>query len=235
MMHQTKADYAAARMREALATGKFAPGERLQPKDIARELELSLTPVREALIELAAEGLIDIRPHRGPHVASAKVESLEEIYLLRETLEGLAVTLAVERVTDDELAEIVELHEQFVAAHEAGALTELAALSDRFHLAIYTAAKTPMLVRLIKIVMTSAPSGILATIPDRAERSLADHQKLVDAITARDADTAKAVMQQHLHETLGFVNEFQKSGPADSGKPKQVKGRPRRSSPPKQQ
>jgi DNA-binding GntR family transcriptional regulator len=210
-MHQTKADYAARRIREALETGRFAPGERLQPRDIARELELSLTPVREALIELAAEGLIDMQPHRGPHVASASVESLEEIYLLRETLEGLAVQLAAERLTDDELAEITDIHERFVTAHETGAATELADLSDQFHMSIYKAAKTPMLVRLIKIVVAAAPSGILASVPGRADRSLVDHTNMLAALKARDAGLARELMQQHLHDTLGFVNEFRQS------------------------
>lgn len=211
-MHQTKADYAAIRIREALATGRFAPGERLQPRDLARELDLSLTPVREALIELAAEGLIDMRPHRGPHVASASVESLEEIYLLRETLEGLAVQLAAERISDEELAEVAGIHDRFVSAHEAGARAELAALSDEFHMAIYAAAKTPMLVRLIKIVMAAAPSGILASIPGRADRSLVDHANMITALRAGDAEVARELMQQHLHDTLGFVGEFQQSG-----------------------
>lgn len=155
-----------------------------------------------------------MRPHRGPHVASASVESLEEIYLLRETLDGLAVHLAAECITDDELAEVIDIHERFVAAHEAFAATELAALSDHFHMAIYTAAKTPMLVRLIKIVIGPAPSGILASIPGRADRSLVDHTNMVAALKARDADLARQLMQRHLHDTLAFVNEFQQSGTA---------------------
>jgi len=182
----------------------------LQPRHLARELDLSLTPVREALIELAAEGLIEMQPHRGPHVASTDVESLEELYLLRETLEGLAVQLAAERMTDAELVTISNIHEQFVEQHALHAAERLAELSDEFHMAIYSAAKTPMLLRLVKIVLAAAPSGILASIPGRADRSLTDHAKLLAPLKTRDAALASKVMRKHLHDTLGFVDDFQR-------------------------
>jgi DNA-binding GntR family transcriptional regulator len=209
-MHQTKADYAAVQIREALISGRFTAGERLQPRDLARELDLSLTPVREALIELAAEGLIEMRPHRGPHVASANVESLEELYLLRETLEGLAVQLAAERMTDEELLEVRRIHEQFVEQHAVHAAERLAELSDQFHMAIYAAAKAPMLLRLVKTVLAAAPSGILASIKGRADQSLTDHAELLAALQTRDAERAATVMRKHLHDTLVFVDEFQR-------------------------
>ena len=202
---QTKAAYAAQRLREAFASGHYSPGDRLRIGKVAEELGLSLTPVREALFELASEGLVDLEPHRGARVADVKVDDLHEVYMIRELLEGQAARLAADRISSEELDALVDCHHRFVAAVEQGATDVLRRLSDEFHMGVFTAARSPILQRLIVSVESSGPGDTFEVLSGRPERTVEDHAEILAALRARDADAAGAATAAHVRSSLELI------------------------------
>jgi DNA-binding GntR family transcriptional regulator len=203
--YQTKSAYAAAKLRQAFSQGKYAPGDRLQIAKLAKDLDLSLTPVREALLELASEGLVDMQPHRGARVADVPLTDLAEAYLIRERLESAAARLAAERATNEVCDELEASHARFVEAVESGNRADLRRLSDDFHDSIYDMAQSPMLRRIIRNVMETAPNDTFTLIKERAQRSVRHHEELVRAIRARDGQAAEEIMATHIKDSLQLI------------------------------
>ena len=204
-LYQTKSAYAAARLRQAFSQGKYAPGDRLQIAKLAKDLNLSLTPVREALLELANEGLVDMQPHRGARVADVPVMDLTEVYLIRERLESAATRLAAERATKERCDELDACHARFVEAVGTGKREDLRTLSDDFHDAIYDMAQSPLLRRMIRSAMESAPSDTFTLIKSRAQRSIGFHEDILKAIRRGDGATAEALMSTHIRDSLELI------------------------------
>jgi DNA-binding GntR family transcriptional regulator len=111
---QTREEFVAHRLREAILVGQLKPGDRLDQNEIAELLGVSRSPVREALRTLAAEGLVDVFPHRGAAVAELSVDELEEIFLIRRTLEGMAARLSALSMDDNEIAELETILEEMI-------------------------------------------------------------------------------------------------------------------------
>lgn len=190
-------------IRTAILDGRYARGERLVEDNLAAETGVSRTPVREALRRLAAEGIIRYGVGMGATVADWSASELDEIMVLRVTLESLAAQLAARRITAPELAELTALNEIMRSAAEeqpTGFLGTIAEANDRFHKTIARAARNG---RLLDII------GGLIEVPlvlrtfrrySKAElrRSLNQHQDLISALAAGDADWAAAVMRAHI-------------------------------------
>lgn len=203
--YQTKSAYAAAMLRRAFSEGQYTAGERLQVAKLANDLGLSLTPVREALFELANDGLIDLQPHRGARVADVPLTDLAELYLVRGVLESTATRLAADRATDEQCDELVSQHERLAEAVAAGERATLRKLSDDFHEMIYDMAQSPLLRRLIRTVWTTAPADTFTVIRDRPQRSVEDHERILEAIKSRDGDAAEELMRNHIQDSLELI------------------------------
>ena len=202
---QTKTAYAAAMLRQAFAERKYSAGDRLQTAKLAAEFGLSLTPVREALFELASEGLVDLEPHRGARVADVPINDLNEVYFIRDLLESTATRLAAERATLQQVEALAKCHQQFVNAVEADDRESLRELSDEFHDLIFEAAQSPMLHRLIRNVSSSAPADTFHVVKGRAARSITDHEKILEAIRSRQGERAEAHMHAHVQGSLDLI------------------------------
>lgn len=195
----TKAEEAFSAIRQQIERGTLPGGGKLTLQSLSDELQMSLTPIREALRMLQAHGLVEYRPHHGHVVTRYSIPRAEEIYLLRETLEPLATRLAAERATDQELEEIRGLHEEFrAAAHadtgEHGVVVDLNAL---WHRTLYEAAHSSFLDEFIDRLWTGVPYQAIWFI-HRRHRSVDDHQAVTDAVSAGDADTASGAMLEHI-------------------------------------
>jgi DNA-binding GntR family transcriptional regulator len=207
---QTKSAYAAKQLRDALGAGKYASGQWLRAQDLADEFGLSLTPVREALLELASEGLVDIIPFRGARVSEIPMVDLSEVYAARGLLEAAATSLAAARITPKALAEVRALHDAFVTAVKTGKRDELRELNDRFHFAIYQAAGAPLISQLIKTVWTRSPRDTFRLLPDRPERSVKAHADIVEALGRRDPRDAERAMREHIDESFALIRSYRK-------------------------
>lgn len=198
------ADSAYDQLRQQILSGQLPHGERLAEEDIAEELGISRTPVREALRRLAAEGLVDVAPNRGASVARWETTDLQEIFDLRAMLESYATQRATSRSTPElfETLESIcaEMEETFARSKGGRALSALADGNRRFHRSIITAADSPRLTSMVDS-LTHVPV-VMQTFtqysPHALERSLHHHREILDAMRAGDPMWASSVMRAHI-------------------------------------
>jgi DNA-binding GntR family transcriptional regulator len=192
-------------LRLAILSGRLVGGTRLVQADIAATLEVSTTPVREALRELASEGLIQFDPHRGAVVHEIDLDELREIYEIRMVLEPLAVRLAAARITDEQLERAAELVREMDATDDPGWWVER---NWQFHSLIEQAAGSRRLGNVIKTVQNSATLYIAHAVqvhPARMKEGNAEHRALLVALRKHDGDKAAAILQKHLGRTMDAI------------------------------
>lgn len=196
--HQTKTEIALHVLRERMRTGELKPGERLRVNALRDELQMSPTPIREALRLLQADGLVTYQPHLGITVARLSPDTTAELCLLRCTLESLAVELAVAKLSPDDVRELGRTHKALSVAVEAGHGAEINDLNSRWHWQIYDGAESAYLAEFIRRLWDRYPWRTMWVLPGRADKSLEEHAAVMDAITARDAATAAEMMRAHI-------------------------------------
>jgi DNA-binding GntR family transcriptional regulator len=187
------------RIREDILNGKYKDHEELKEVAIGQELGVSRTPVREAFRQLELEGLIQIIPNRGAYVTGIKVKDIEDIYMIRSKLEGLAARWACENITKEQLEEMEEniYLAEFHAAR--GHMEQMAELDNRFHNILYEACNSKMLEHLLKDyhqyvwrVRQKTLSG------SRGAVSNVEHKFIMEAIREKDPDKAEELANQHM-------------------------------------
>lgn len=206
----TAHEFAREWLREAIIIGKLAEGTRLVQANIAEQLAVSTTPVREALRDLAAEGLVDLDAHRGAIVHEISTDEFQEIYTLREHLEPLAARLAAERITDAELARAADLlghmDEEEAADKNTAVWTEL---NRQFHATLTDAARSPRLQGMLRSLRDSSTMYIafIRRQPlDGLEAANKEHRRIFEAMTARDPDAAAEATLSHLQSTISHLD-----------------------------
>lgn len=194
------ADEAYETLRTAILGGAHAPGVRLGEVELAEQLGVSRTPVREALGRLGAEGLVVLAPNRGARVASWSDAELHDLYGLRAQLEAQGAALAAARIDDGEVAVLAKLCDD-MGDCVPGDLDRLAELNGEFHRRILDAAGSARLAALVGSVV-QVPL-VLRTFHRYSrtalDRSQGHHRELVAALTARDPAWAEAVMRAHVY------------------------------------
>jgi DNA-binding GntR family transcriptional regulator len=188
-------------LRDRIRAGELAPGERLRVEELARELDMSPTPIREGLRVLQADGLVNYRAHYGIVVAEITSEQIKEIYRLRTLLEPAAVELAVPQLDDEQLSELERLHDLHAAALSSNRPGAIAQLNSEWHWALYDASGSPLLNDFIHRLWETFPWRTMWALPGRIELSHRQHARVMKAIRARDA--ARAAEQMRLHVASG--------------------------------
>jgi DNA-binding GntR family transcriptional regulator len=195
--HLTKTEVALEALRERIRSGRLRPGERLRVDELTRELEMSPTPIREALRLLQADRLIDYRPHHGIVVAELSTETTAQVYGLRAVLEPLAVELAVPQLTDDKVQELERLHERHAGARVKRA-TAVSEANRAWHWAIYEASDWSILSDFVRQLWEAFPWRTMWALPGRMPLSLEQHDAIMEAIRVRDAALAAERMRVHI-------------------------------------
>ncbi len=200
-------DDVADRLREAILHGELQAGQHLREEELAERLQVSRGPVRDAFVVLEREGLIRSSRHRGVQVVELTLDDLHEIYTLRSALEPLAVSLAIERGTESDLAEIEAALAEFTAALSPRMSERTAAdLDVRFHDAIYRAAQHERLYGVWSNLRMPAYwfmlSRNVASAQWRAETA-SGHTRIV--ATIRDGNAAEAREETSEHIRTGFT------------------------------
>ncbi|HWD03825.1 MAG TPA: GntR family transcriptional regulator [Amycolatopsis sp.] len=197
-------------VRELILRGEFSAGSRLGEVELAARLGVSRTPVREALTRLAAEGLVELVPHRGARVSRWSVEELEGIFELRTLLEPQLTALATPHATDEDLTALDELAARMVVAGRPGPardLDTLVPLNREFHSRIVNLARHPALAGALATAV-HAPVVLrnFHTYDESSlQRSLAHHVEIAAALRAGDAEWARAVMTAHLRNARAVM------------------------------
>ncbi|MBO1326102.1 GntR family transcriptional regulator [Acetobacter sp. TBRC 12305] len=184
-------------LRRAIMVGLFKPGEKLTLRAIASALGVSLTPAREALLNLGADGTLDIGPKGSIHIPVLDREKLRELLKVRLSLESLAAREAIHKLTSEDIIEISAINDQLIEANQAKNYRELIDLNWSFHFTIYNAAQMPFLVRMIESCWLRAGSYLNVIYPDFAssDKGILNHIAILRAIREHDADAlANALM-----------------------------------------
>jgi DNA-binding GntR family transcriptional regulator len=184
-------------IREAILSGRYAPGQVLSENALATEFGKSRTPVREALHRLEIETLVERVP-RGVRVRTTSPEEILDIYDVRITLEGAAAKAAAQRATEFDLTRLRSAHRAMVDVEDSSAA--MAGANRRFHEAIWTASHNPTLVDLLhrlNVHLVRYPTTTL-THGDRWDAVLREHEELLDAIEGRDGESARRIAEHHM-------------------------------------
>ena len=194
---RTAHEFVKESLRRAILRGDLPGGSRLIQADLASMLNVSTTPVREALRDLATEGLITLDRHRGGVVRELDWREMEEIRLIRQQLEPLAVKLVVERITDEELDEAERLRQRMTRERDLGNWVEL---NTQFHLVFHGSTGVNRLVSILKGFEETSTVYVAQAQrwhPEIRRRADDEHLALLDAFRSRDAEKAAEVMRGH--------------------------------------
>lgn len=208
MEYRTKEEQVADYLREGIISGRLPRGTRLKQQEIAQQLKISITPVREALKLLEAEGYIASDSYRGATVVPFDIGTSTEILKLRIMLETQLVESTARNLTADNIAELKELADQFEAAAKAGDSKLARGVNYRFHRRIYDFANLPQTLHFVQVLWARYPFDVINRVEGRAGRAAEEHAELLRNFIEGDAASAMLTMRRHIES--GW-NEFRAS------------------------
>jgi DNA-binding GntR family transcriptional regulator len=197
-VYRTKEEYVADYVREGILSGDIARGERLKQAELAAELGLSITPVREALKLLVAEGYILGANHRGALVAPFDLSTADEIVDLRALLEARLTIRAMRKMTLGEMQQLQLLAQEHEDKALAGEFREALAANYRFHRYLFSLAREPVNLRFVQVLWTKYPFDFLGRVPGRCARAVGEHARIMDAVVSRNEDAAAIATRSHV-------------------------------------
>jgi DNA-binding GntR family transcriptional regulator len=194
-------------LKQAIIRGEMAPGDRLVESRLADALDISRTPVREAIHKLEREGLLRRLPKGGFVVMNLSREDIEETIGIRCVLESYAARLAAENYTEQDLLPLEEKIREFQKFLDEGQLDELPRINTEFHNLFYALSRSPKLIKMINDLrdQISRFRKILLKNDKLAEGSNEDHKKMLEAIRERDVNRVERVVKQHIARGLRIV------------------------------
>ncbi|GBF32837.1 regulator PutR [Desulfocucumis palustris] len=187
-------------LREAIIQGRLKPGERLMEIQLADEMGVSRTPIREAIRKLELEGFVVMVPRKGAYVAGISVKDIVDVFEVRAALEALAAGLAAERITPDELE---ELERSLVVISEVSSKEDIDAIvatDTSFHELIYRASRNERLFQIVIHLKEQIQRFRTTSLsqPGRSKDALEEHRKMVEAISDRNAELAQSLAREHI-------------------------------------
>lgn len=211
---QIKSDNLTELLIEAIVSGKYLAGSKISEPELARFFNVSRGPLREALMRIESLNLVERIPHVGAHVVTLSLEKLDDLYAVREALEGMAANLACKHITDQE----IEVLESLLAQHQShieqveGTSYLYQQRDIDFHYLIIKASKNDQLIallcdqlyHLIRMYRSQSPRK-----NDRPEKALYEHFAILNAIKTRDPELAEMLMRRHIKNSrLLIKNEL---------------------------
>jgi DNA-binding GntR family transcriptional regulator len=203
----TKSEWAYEEVRKMVLEGELKPGATVNQEELATELQISVTPLREALRRLEGEGFATLNAHRTLTINGLSSEELEDVYAMRLLLDPLAVGLATRRMTAEHAVVVTRL----AKAHPRGGATAIVTANREFHRAVYSASGNSFLTRTLDQLWGAADRYRLALISEHGSvipRVDAEHFEIAQAVAARDALSAEALMRKHVGTTLDWLKEL---------------------------
>ncbi|MDD4774917.1 MAG: GntR family transcriptional regulator [Syntrophomonas sp.] len=196
-------------IRNAIMNGSLQPRERLMEIQLAEELGVSRTPIREALRKLELEGFIVMVPRKGAYVADLTFKDIADVFEIRAALEGLAAGLAAERITEEELESMERLLVGKQEAITSGDIDKLVEVDTSFHELLYKASRNERLANIISNLREQIQRFRLTSLsfPGRNKESLQEHKQLVEAIQSRDSQLARHLAQEHIENAENVLIE----------------------------
>ena len=196
-------------LRQAILRGELKPGERLMEIQLANKLGVSRTPIREAIRKLELEGLVLMIPRKGAEVAEITEKNMRDVLEVRKALEELAVQLACEKITAEEIEEMKKAAEEFRMILKNKDITEIAEADVRFHDIIYMATDNQKLIHLLNKLREQMYRYRVEYLknPDVHEQLTQEHEEIVYHIKRREKAEATAVTCQHIDNQVSAVTD----------------------------
>jgi DNA-binding GntR family transcriptional regulator len=185
-------------VRRRIFDGTYPAGGYIRLEQLAAELGISVTPVREALFELRAEGLLDQQPRRGFVVLPVTDRDIADVSDVQAYVGGVLAARAAENITDEQLAQIVAIQDRLEAAYDGDDTELVVRLNHDFHRAVNVAAESPKLAQLMSQITRYAPESVFPMISGWPARSMRDHRRIITALAERDEAGARTAMSEHL-------------------------------------
>ena len=206
---ESRATAVARELREAIVEGRLQPNERIKQDAVAKRLGVSRLPVREALRELASEGLVTLERDVGARVTSLDPRELLEIYLLREAVEPMMVAQSARKITADELAAAWEVNTASEPYAESGEAIPYLDHDRRFHWALLDAARLPRAMSLVQGLWRTGERYrvIVTTMPHRLELSVVEHRLILEALERRASDDVAELYRVHIRRTRETLSQ----------------------------
>ena len=188
-------------LREAIIVGELKPGERLMEVRLADKMGVSRTPVREAIRKLEIDGLVEMLPRKGAHVADLSVKDIMDVLEVRSTLDGLASSLSAERITDDEIKELKHVQSQFVNYIEKDNLQGSIKKDVEFHDIIYRSSRNEKLILIANNLREQVQRFRVIYLKDfsSSKELVKEHMDILDAIIRKDPEASKMYAQRHIN------------------------------------
>lgn len=206
---KTLREQIATGIRSSIIEGRIQPGEKLTEEEIAHQLRVSRTPVREAFFQLVSEGFVDVEPRRGVVVREMSMRDAEETYELKGVLEGLAARLAVEHCTSDLVRRLEEINDILYRDVEEQTLSakEILDANNEFHLTITNACNNKKLVQQITALrrQTLRYNYVFLSTITRLHQSADEHQAIITAFAHRDATEVERLLRSHNDAALASL------------------------------
>jgi DNA-binding GntR family transcriptional regulator len=207
--HRQLRNFVADKLRTAILNGEIKPGDWLRQERLAQEYGVSQMPVREALKELTAEGLVEHVPYRGVRVIEFSADDISDLYACRSFMEGMAARTAADNITAEEIAELKSLQIQMKASLEPQVLPEYSELNRRFHKLIFNASRRAYLSRTLNQMWDSFPSMLWGNfartadqpLPQRDKADIEEHEAMIVALEQRDGTAVERLTRHHIEES----------------------------------
>src|SRR5215213_8913819 len=202
-------EQAAARLRTLIVRGDLAPGEPLMEVELSGLLDVSRTPLREALKLLATEGLVELRLNRSAVVAPLRRDEITELFEAVSGIERIAAELATARMTARDLQKLHDLHERMECFHEAGELRDYFNLNQKIHNFIVACARNNALKATHETLMARVERARFLALSSRArwDESVREHAEILQALEKREAESAGKLLAHHVQRTGQVVND----------------------------
>lgn len=196
--HGNLSSYAASAVRELIVSAQLLPHEQLNLEEIAAWLGISATPVREGLLTLRVEGFVDSVPRQGFRVHPVTPEDIADAFLVHADVSGELASRAVEIITDEQVRELSIVHYEMMAASLRDDLTSLEVLNNAFHRSLNLVVDAPLLHRIVGLCSKYVPRGSYGGIVGWPEATRSEHDAIIEALQARDAEAARAAVRSHI-------------------------------------
>lgn len=197
-------------LRDKILNEEYTKGQKLNEVTLAKALEISRTPIREALKQLELEGLVQSIPNKGVYVIGFSSRDIDDMFEIRLALEGLAIQLAIERMDDEHLKVIKEVYTTMEFYTQIDDAKKVSELNIQFHDSIYQATQSKYFAQLLKDInyYVSVTSRHSILRPQRLDTAIVEHKAILDAIIAKDRTLAKKMIKRHIRATQMLVRQY---------------------------
>ncbi len=208
-------------LRQAILKGELKPGERLMEMQLANQLGVSRTPIREAIRKLELEGLVLMIPRRGAVVAKITEKDLRDVLEVRTSLEKLAIELACQRMPDETISDLRQALEAFKEALKKEDLTAQAEKDEQFHDVIFKSTGNQRLIQMLNNLREQMYRYRLEYLKDSSahERLVEEHEAIIQALSVKDKEKAADIIARHIYnQELSVIRKIQEDDKKEESK-----------------